>query len=209
MLEHLKDFDHLLAATGLLVPGLIILFVRSQFVTDRRPSHAAVLLNYLTVSLVYYAIAFPFLDVGRLLYEHKSDDALFWFAFIFGGPVLLGLVLGINVQKNLLLRFLKWVGLNPVHAIPTAWDWKFGNMGEQWVLVTLKDDTRFVGFCGQGSFISSDPTERDIYIEQVYDIDDEDNWSWPGQKSILVAPGEVRTIEFWPYAPQEDAHEQS
>lgn len=207
-MEHLKNFDHLLAAMGLLVPGLVVLFVRSQFVTDRRTSHSTVLLSYLTVSLVYYAIAYPFLDLGQLLYEHEGDDALAWFLFIFLGPVLLGLFLGINVQKNLLLRFLKWCGLNPVHAIPTAWDWKFGNMDEQWVLVTLKDDTRFVGFCGQESFISSDPTERDIYIQQIYDIDDENNWSWPGQKGILIAPGEIRTIEFWPYAPQGDANEQ-
>ena len=27
----------------------------------------------------------------------------------------------------------------------------------QWVLVTLKDGTRFAGFCGTGSFMSSDP----------------------------------------------------
>ena len=77
-------------------------------------------------------------------------------------------------------------------------------MDEQWVLVTLKDDTKFVGLCGQGSFISSDPTERDIYIEQVYDMDDESNWSWPGRKGVLIGPGEVKTIEFWPYASQED-----
>ncbi len=208
-MELLKNFDQLLAAMGLLVPGLVILFVRSQFVTDRRSSQSAALLSYLTVSLVYYAIALPFFDLGQVLYEHDVADALLWFAFILGGPVLLGLFLGINVQKNLLLRFLKWCGLNPVHAIPTAWDWKFGNMDEEWVLVTLKDDTRFVGFCGQGSFISSDPTERDIYIEQIYDIDSENNWSWPGRKGILIAPGEVRTIEFWPYTPQEDANEQS
>ena len=206
-MEHLKTFDHLLASMGLLVPGLVILFVRSQFVTDRRPSHSTVLLNYLSASLVYYAIAFPFLDLDQLLYKHEDDNALAWFTLIFCGPILLGLFLGINIQKNLLLRLLQQCGLNLVHAIPTAWDWKFGNMDEQWVLVTLKDDTRFVGFCGQGSFISSDPTERDIYIEQVYDIDDENNWSWPGRKGVLIAPGEIRTIEFWPYVSQEDADE--
>ncbi len=207
-MELLKSFDNLYAAMGLLVPGLVILFVRSQFVTDRRPPQSSVLLSYLTVSLIYYAIAFPFLDHIRSMYENKDEKVWAWSILIFVGPAILGLLLGINIQKNLLHRLLQWCGLNPVHAIPTAWDWKFGNMPPQWVLVTLKDDTRFVGLCGLRSFISSDPAERDIYIEQIYDIDDEDNWSWRGEKGVLIAPGEIRTIEFWPYAPQEGADEQ-
>ena len=191
---------------SLLVPGLVILFIRSQFVTDRKPSHSAMLVSYFTVSLVYYAFAFPLFEFIQSLYEYKG--ILAWLVLVFVGPALLGLLLGINIQNNLLHRFLQFCRLNPVHAIPTAWDWKFGNMTPQWVLVTLKDDTRFVGFCGQESFISSDPMERDVYTEQIYDIDDNNEWSSPGRKGILIAPGEVKTIEFWPYAPEEDADEQ-
>lgn len=29
----------------------------------------------------------------------------------------------------------------------------------------------------EGSFIGSDPKDRDIYIEQVYDVDDQGNWT--------------------------------
>ncbi len=208
-MEPLKSVGNLHETMALFVPGLVILFVRSQFVTDRKLSHSTMILSYLTISLVYYAIAFPFLELFRSLYEVKDHKILVWLALVFFGPVLLGLLLGINVQKNLLHRLLQWCGLNPVHSIPTAWDWKFGNMTEQWVLVTLKDDTQFRGFCGQGSFISSDPTERDIYVEQIYGIDNEDNWSSPGLKGVLIAPGEIKTIEFWPYEPQEDINEQS
>ena len=207
-MELLKPFDNLYAAMGLLVPGLVILFVRSQFVTDRRPFQSAMLLSYLTVSLVYYAVAFPFLDHIRSLFENRDERVYAWFVLIFVGPAILGLLLGINIQKNLLRRLLQRYRLNPIHAIPTAWDWKFSNIPEQWVLVTLKDGTRFAGFCGPHSFISSDPMERDIYIQQIYDIDEKDEWFWRGEKAVLIAPGEVRTIEFWPHAPQEDADEQ-
>ena len=81
-------------------------------------------------------------------------------------------------------------------------------MTEQWVLVTLKDGTRFAGFCGDESFMSSDPSERDIYIQWTYDIDDQNNWSSRGENGVLIAAGEVQTIEFWPCNPQEDANEQ-
>lgn len=205
----LNLFDNPYMIVGLLVPGLIVLSVRSQFLTGRRPSHSAALLSYLTVSVIYYALALPFVDF--ILSFQKPDNSnvlLTWFALIFIGPALLGLLLGVNIQKDLFRSVLQYFGLNPIHVIPTAWDWKFGNMTEQWVLVTLKDGTRFAGFCGDESFMSSDPSERDIYIQWTYDIDDQNNWSSRGENGVLIAAGEVQTIEFWPYNPQEDANEQ-
>ena len=77
-------------------------------------------------------------------------------------------------------------------------------MPTQWVLVTLKDGTRFAGYCGPESFMSSDPTERDMYIEQIYDLDSDDNWVNVGKKEVLIASGEIQTIEFWPYTEQEN-----
>ncbi len=145
----LQSFDNLYLVLAFLVPGLIALFVRSQFVTGRRPPHAATLLSYLTVSVIYYALALPFADSVMAIQEPGYEKALAWFGLVFAGPALFGLLLGINIQKGPLRRFLRWCGLNPVHVMPTAWDWKFGGMRVQWVLVTLKDGTRFAGFCGQ------------------------------------------------------------
>ena len=204
----LQSLDNVYLILGFLVPGLIVLFVRSQFVTGRIPSHTAALLSYLTVSVIYYALALPFIDFIQSIHKLDYGKILAWFALIFIGPTVLGLLLGIIVQKNLLRQLLQWIGLNQVHAIPTAWDWKFGSMTDQWVLVTLKDGTRFAGYCGSESFMSSDPTERDIYIQWVYDIETNGSWSPRGENGVLITTGEVQTIEFWPYTPQENADEQ-
>ena len=203
----LKSLENVYPILGFIVPGLIVLFVRSQFVTGRIPSHSAALLNYLTVSVIYYALALPFVDIVMSIHEPGYRKALAWFTLVFAGPALLGLLLGVNVQKNLFRRFLQWCRLNPVHVMPTAWDWKFSGMTYQWVLVTLKDGTRFAGFCGPESFMSSDPTERDIYIQRIYDIDDENKWLPRGENGVLIAAGEVQTIEFWPYISQENTND--
>ena len=203
----LTSLENLYLILGLLVPGLVVLFVRSQFVTGRRPPHAEELLSYLTISAVYYALVLPFVDFVLSVHEPGYFKVLAWFTLIFVGPATLGLLLGINIQKDVLRRGLQWCGLNPVHVMPTAWDWKFGGMTNQWVLVTLKDGTRFAGFCGQESFISSDPTERDIYIQWIYDIDEQDNWSSRGEKGVLLVGGEIQSIEFWPYTLEENTNE--
>ena len=61
----LKSVDTLYPVLMFIVPGLIILWVRSQFVTGRRPSHSAALLSYLAVSAFYYALILPFVDFAE------------------------------------------------------------------------------------------------------------------------------------------------
>jgi len=187
-----------------IVPGFIALSVRSQFVTGRTPSdNKTALLSYLTISVIYGALVLPLVDSTFL-----RESAWAWFSLVFVGPIVLGVLLGINIQKDLVRRLLNRCGLYPVHAIPTAWDWKFSGMAEQWVLVTLKDGTRFAGFYGTQSFTSSEPGERDMYIQWVYDIDGNGTWSSTDERGVLIAASEIRTIEFWPYSPQEEIHEQ-
>ena len=204
----LKSADNLYLVLGFIVPGLIVLFVRSQFVTGRSPSHSAAFLSYLTVSVIYNALILPFIVFFSSIQEPGYGKAIVWFVLVFVGPAAVGLLLGVNIQKGLFHSFLQWCGLNPVHVMPTAWDWKFSSMNSQWVLVTLNDGTRFSGFCGSDSFMSSDPAERDIYIERIYEIDDDNIWSSRGENGVLITSGNVRTIEFWPYNPQENTNEQ-
>ena len=53
--------------------------------------------------------------------------------------------------------------------------------------------------------MSSDPNERDIYIQWVYEIDDDGKWSARDERGLFIAAGEVRTIEFWSDKPGENS----
>jgi len=197
MMELTSNTDIHLALT-FIVPGLIAVFVRAQFLTGRRTSHSEAVLSYVTLSAFYYALVIPILDGLIGPNDQGPSSHLVWFGTVFFGPALLGAVLGLNAQRGYIRRALSWLGLTSVHVMPTAWDWKFSTGPEQWVLVRLKDDTKFAGYCGIGSFMSSEPGERDLYIEKVYDLDDENRWQDCGAKSVLIAAGEVKTIEFFP-----------
>jgi hypothetical protein len=66
------------------------------------------------------------------------------------------------------------------------------------VHVKLKDGTKWAGHLGQGSFSSTDPSERDLYIEDVY-LTGKDDKKWTKRGSgVWIAHGEIQTIEFWP-----------
>jgi hypothetical protein len=64
-------------------------------------------------------------------------------------------------------------------------------------MAVLKDGTKWIGYLGPNSFTSTDAEERDIYIEHVYNLGDDDVWT-PRGSSVLIAHGEIQSLEFWP-----------
>jgi hypothetical protein len=184
---------------ALIVPGLVMTYVRAQFITGRMQKHSDALLSYFTLSAVYGAISLPTLDWLR---QGLNNEVWLWFTLIFIGPTIFGAALGLSSQTEIFRRFLQKIGINPIHAMPTAWDWKFGDMKHNLVILTLKDGTKFAGYCGKRSFMSSDPTERDIYVEKIYAWGDNNSWKDTGEHSLWVASGEIRSIEFFPPSEQ-------
>jgi hypothetical protein len=107
-------------------------------------------------------------------------------------------MLGLDARQGWFRWVLRKLKIFPVHPIPSAWDWKFGSLSPSWVIVTLKNDHKIYGFLGNKSFISSDPKERDVYIEQVWTVDRKNRWTRNEQWSVLIPHGEIRVVEFMP-----------
>lgn len=192
----LKSPENIQAALTLVVPGLIILFMRGQFLTGRAGRHADAMLSYFTVSAIYLTVTLPVFSWAAL----RDDVAagLAWAVLLFAGPALFGVALGVNARKNYGRRLLRWIGLNPVYPVPAAWDWKFGDTAGSYVIVTLTDGRTICGYCGEASFASSDPAERDVYVEKVYELADDSTWLDPGPRSMLIKAAEIRFVEFIP-----------
>ncbi|TGP50427.1 hypothetical protein EN873_25000 [bacterium M00.F.Ca.ET.230.01.1.1] len=189
-----EDLSKVASGLALLLPGLLILYVRAQFLTGRTPSHTEALLSYVVVTVIYYAAVLP-------LFAFVVHKDAYWLALWFGWasllvllPLLLGLLLGIGHQKDWYSKICERLGWEVVHSMPTAWDWKFAQRTEHWLVITLKDGTVFHGFYGLKSFASSDD-ERDIYVEQTFNRNRAGNWI-PTPNGLWVQAAEVSTIEF-------------
>jgi hypothetical protein len=200
-----SDPQSLKLILALIVPGLIITYFRTQFTTGRMQKHSDAILAYFTLSAIYGAIVLPILNWLRQGDITDPMGVVFWFLLIFLGPMIFGVVLGLVSKTEIIRRLLHKISINPIHTMPTAWDWKFGNMKEQLVLVTLKNDTQFAGYCGQKSFMSSEPSERDIYIQKIYGWGDNDSWIDGGEHGLWIACSEIRSIEFFPVS-EEGVH---
>lgn len=191
----LLDIEKIQLFLVLAVPGIVIIYVRSQFLTGRMLSLKEGLITYIAVSLVYYAIVFPAWALSGQ--PTGLTTSVSWFLIVLVGPAVAGLLLGLNARKGWLQKLVERFGISTVHPIGTAWDWRFSNINEYWVLAVLKDDTKWAGYLDTNSFISSDPSERDIYINQVYELDADNNWL-PRTSGVWIAHGEIQSLEFWP-----------
>lgn len=184
-------------AVAFLLPGFIVSYIYTQFIGGQKKSPFNEILQYIALSALYFGLIFPFstwVDAGKL----ASGGAFLAFGFFVLGPLMLGVSLGLLAQKSVPQWIFRTIGVGIVHPIPTAWDWRFGDFKENtFVLVTLDDGSKVAGLLDQAAFASSDPQERDVYIDDVWDYD-EGSWTpRPERQGILIFRSEIRYIEFW------------
>ncbi len=180
------------------VPGIIALYFRGQFLTGRLPPLGEGIIAYVILSLIYQALCYP---LTKNLFDSTPITGwrwLVWFTFIFVFPAVIGIFLGLNIRRGWLRWLVNKCGFSTIHPVNSAWDWRFGQCEECWVIVVLKDGTKWHGYLGVNSFMSSDSGERDLFIESVY-LSDKEGEPWSSRSSsVWIAHGEIQTLEFIP-----------
>jgi hypothetical protein len=193
----LKDMNNLYMIAAFVVPGLVITYVRSQFISGRMEKISDAVLVYFALTIIYWGMAIPFVFFIIQLGPGVLKLALWW-SIIIVGPAIVGLLLGVSAQRG----WIRWIAiklrLRIVHGTPTSWDWRFANCPRaSFVMVTLADGSTVAGIFGTGSFASTEPTERDLYIEEIMDVADDGSWVYRKEVSgILITAKEIRFVEF-------------
>ena len=184
-------------AAGLITPGYVILFMISRFTTGR-PAFA----SSLAVSCTYYVVVWACFDLGSAVdvAQWVTDFHVNWqvAAIVVGAPTAVGVLVGVAVQNEWLYRLLRCIRLEPVHGIPSAWDWKFMRANTQWITVHLKDGATILALYEKDCFVSTDPNERDLYLSNVY------TWGEDGAgpvrdtrtEGLLLKADSIDRIEF-------------
>lgn len=195
-----KGIENLFLIYVFIVPGIIILYVRARFITGRMPSHAENIVGYVVISLIYYSLLLPILGKFFKISDPKDFPLLGWIGITLVGPCLVGFLLGVLSQKQLLALLVDKLNLFVTHVMPTAWDWRFSSIsrGGIFIKVTLTDGSYVWGYFGSTSFASTDSAERDLYLEEEYDFSESEGWQpRPEKIGILIPAKEIRHIEFW------------
>ena len=191
-----------LYTVAFLMPGFILHTTLSIFVPQKAERPQIVLLRYFALSCLNYTVwswLIYLIFRGQLFAASPVWTAVAWVVMILVSPLALGIFLGCISQREVTRRVLQKFGFHPSHPIPTAWDYKFSKIPDRrWVLVTLKDGNTVAGLFGSKSFASSEAGERDLYIQEVFKVNDKVSWQRaPRNDGILIHGDQIKHIEFW------------
>lgn len=198
-LDKLKSIEQIQLALIFLAPGLITLFVRSMLVTGRRPKTTEYVVEYIIISALYFAIFLPLVEIAIASQGQNWIRAIWWILLLAVGPALVGLLFGAGTQKGWWRYLFGKLKLSIVSSYPSGWDWVFGRLSAPvYVLVTLEDSSRVAGLFGFDSLAASTVEERDLYIDEIYDFDNNTTWTPRRPKQgILIPYRSIKYIEFF------------
>ncbi len=193
---NLPSASEVTGLAGLLAPGLIILAIRARFKDGAVPELRDQVLGYCVVSVAYYAAAYPIFHASSgLLIAPWLWQLLQYFVV----PIIVAFAVVVFDQSETFYEACKKLGLRLSHHIPAAWDYAFSGMIKgTYVLVKLQDGTQYAGLMGKRSFASSASSERDLFIEEVWSVEQQGVWKVvEPRRGVLLCGRDIRWIEIF------------
>ena len=129
-------------------------------------------------------------------------------------PLHFFLVVGMIILPSISPMIIKWFRDKPCfykHMLRlevSAWDYVFSSRQSYWVILHLKDGRDVAGVYSNKSFTSAFPYAKDIYLEELWTLDENKKFLAPVPRSagLWIIADEISSVEFFYY--EEDTNEQ-
>jgi len=205
-----------------LVPGF--LWRKTAQVTSRYATKLSTdWFECLTLSCFNYLLAAPAIwllltyQPGDFDFKNPSTYAghplylLFWLLLVFALPIVCGWGTSRVAGAPKVMGFLRRFGIVTLHPAPTAWDYVFARDERYWARIELGDGTLVEGILDSNSLASTEPEERDVFLESVFKLDAQTGEYKQLERNagVLVKADEIRTITFFTVEDEEEADEQT
>lgn len=195
----LENWETIVYTCIFLLPGFIIKELIDSIVPPKGYNEIKFIFICIIYSIINLAL-WIWLDI--IIFEKlKSNIVPFYIVLSSSNivtSIVTGTVIGLIKHFELPIKIFRLFRIKMNHPIPTAWDYIFNKKEECFVTVRLKSGNTVSGnfFCN--SFASSEATERDLYLEKIYDVDDNNIWNdVPRSLGMYISKDEIETIEFF------------
>lgn len=194
----IESFDVVFYTAIFVLPGFIINGIISAFNPTQKLSEGVLLLKCLLYSIIHCAI-WGWLYKVIFTIENKYPKT-YWFVLVVAtiiAATIIAVTIGLVQQKQIIRNIISHFNLQISHSVPNSWDYCFSRNNSSWIIVTLTDDKMVYGWFSTKSFASSDSDERDIFIEKIYSVDENNNWiEIASSEGIYIPKEQIKTIEF-------------
>jgi hypothetical protein len=168
----LESLNIVLYKAIFLLPGFFIRNIISSLNPTRKSSDNITFLScfmYSVINLAIWSWAYIWVT-NKYINQYISDSFYFIILLLISliGGFLLSFFIGVIIQKRCINKIAQKFNIRSVDPTDSCWDWLFSNLVNRQIVITLKDNSQICGWFGGYSFSSSDPNERDIFIEYTY-----------------------------------------
>ena len=191
----------IISAIAFLIPGFITTYIIRRVIPKVDKDYkTSVLENFIYSFLNIFLWAIPIYKIYINIGWWNKKILLLWLVcllIIFVSPIIIASVIIIFYQKEVFRELCQYFNISSIDTEPSAWDFKFKKIENEWVIITLKDKTTIGGYIGVNSFISSNCKERDLYIDEQYEISKNGEWKKVNRTDgIWIKNDEIKYIEF-------------
>lgn len=189
------QMDKLVLFLVFFIPGFISIKIYDLLVPSERRDFSKSLLEVIGYSSLNFAALF------WLIIPIHSENFYVHYKILY---FILLLIIIFIIPILWPILFLKLSTLKPIskyiiHPIQKPWDYVFSKREAFWIIIHLKDGKKIGGRYGANSFSSSYPSEEQIYLEEVWKLDENSIFieSIERSKGIIVSAKEISSIEFF------------
>ena len=177
------------------IPGFISIKIYDLLVPGEKRDFTKSLFEVIGYSALNFA-AFSWLIIiihAKELYDLQPKlYFMVLFLILFIAPILWPIIV---------LRLLTWkpIAKFVIHPIQKPWDYIFGKKESFWMIVHLKDGRKIGGRYDTNSFASSYPADEQIYLEEVWKLDEKGKFieTIDRTKGILILSKDISSIELF------------
>ena len=192
----ISTYEAVIYTVMFLVPGFIIDEIVATLMPMKIYSDAAKTLKYIVFNLTVWIWLFYLVKVNV-----DNSTVGYWVLLVLClllTSLISGVVIGLIRKFELLRKMFARFNINIMHPVPKAWDYKFSKIQvEKWVIITLENDKHIYGKFGYASLASSEKDERDIFLEEIYTLDEEEQWVKKERTDgVWIKASNIKIIEF-------------
>jgi hypothetical protein len=203
MLNIAENAEGIVYTLLLILPGFVWTQTEEKFVPRSRIDWSERVLGFVSYTVLNYVfwLQFNLADVATRAAAGSLTPSLFTqLALIaFVSPIVGGVLTGLYRQQDPVGALCNKVGIQTIHRVGTAWEWMAMNAKVGLVRVCLKNGDEVEGWFGRRSMASTDPSQRDIFIEErMTSSDDGSSLEFdPQSTGVWVSSDEIATIYFF------------
>lgn len=189
------QFDNFSSFLFFIIPRFISLKVYDLFVPNERRDFSKSIVEVIAYSSFNLIILLTVVDELNT-YNFDINNSILSHFFLLIGFIVMPILWACTYLKIINWKIISNRIIHPTHR---PWDLKFSDGEPAWIIVHLKDGRLIGGKYQKNSYASSYPAEEQIYLEQVWRLDEDGKFieAVERSKGIILLKSEISAVEFF------------